>query len=243
MPLALMALVGTLGFNFQVVIPLLARFTFEGGADRLRAPRRLDGRRLGDRRARRRRSRATSPPADRGRRTRLRHRRARRRRGPEPARRGPPARGPRRRLGHLRRADQLLAPARGRAEDARPRDGPLLDRLPRLDPDRRAAERLARRGRGPARDARHGRRGRAVAAAAGRARLRSSRGARDAGGRADPGGAVQRPAMRDCDRRGGPPRRSRATRSGAEAEAEPLDLLAGLLEDRVGLVEARRRPP
>jgi MFS family permease len=31
-PLALMALVGTLGFNFQVIIPLLARFTFEGGA-------------------------------------------------------------------------------------------------------------------------------------------------------------------------------------------------------------------
>ena len=31
-PLALMALVGTLGFNFQVVIPLLARFTFDGGA-------------------------------------------------------------------------------------------------------------------------------------------------------------------------------------------------------------------
>ena len=31
-PLALMALVGTLGFNFQVIIPLLARFTFDGGA-------------------------------------------------------------------------------------------------------------------------------------------------------------------------------------------------------------------
>jgi MFS family permease len=31
-PLALMALVGTLGFNFQVVIPLLARFSFDGGA-------------------------------------------------------------------------------------------------------------------------------------------------------------------------------------------------------------------
>ncbi|HWA55560.1 MAG TPA: MFS transporter, partial [Solirubrobacterales bacterium] len=31
-PLALMALVGTLGFNFQVVLPLLARFSFEGGA-------------------------------------------------------------------------------------------------------------------------------------------------------------------------------------------------------------------
>jgi MFS family permease len=31
-PLALMALVGTLGFNFQVVLPLLARFSFNGGA-------------------------------------------------------------------------------------------------------------------------------------------------------------------------------------------------------------------
>jgi MFS family permease len=31
-PLALMALVGTLGFNFQVILPLLAKFSFEGGA-------------------------------------------------------------------------------------------------------------------------------------------------------------------------------------------------------------------
>jgi MFS family permease len=31
-PLALMALVGTLGFNFQVVLPMLARFSFDGGA-------------------------------------------------------------------------------------------------------------------------------------------------------------------------------------------------------------------
>jgi predicted MFS family arabinose efflux permease len=30
-PLAMMAVVGTLGFNFQVILPLLARFTFEGG--------------------------------------------------------------------------------------------------------------------------------------------------------------------------------------------------------------------
>jgi len=30
-PLAMMALVGTLGFNFQVVLPLLARFAFDGG--------------------------------------------------------------------------------------------------------------------------------------------------------------------------------------------------------------------
>ena len=31
-PLALMGLVGTLGFNFQVVLPLLAKFSFDGGA-------------------------------------------------------------------------------------------------------------------------------------------------------------------------------------------------------------------
>ncbi len=31
LPLAMMALVGTLGFNFQVLLPLLAKFTFEGG--------------------------------------------------------------------------------------------------------------------------------------------------------------------------------------------------------------------
>lgn len=31
-PLGLMALVGTLGFNFQVVLPLLARFSFQSGA-------------------------------------------------------------------------------------------------------------------------------------------------------------------------------------------------------------------
>jgi MFS family permease len=30
-PLALMALVGTLGLNFQVILPLLARFSFDGG--------------------------------------------------------------------------------------------------------------------------------------------------------------------------------------------------------------------
>ena len=30
-PLAMMAVVGTLGFNFQVLLPLLARFTFDGG--------------------------------------------------------------------------------------------------------------------------------------------------------------------------------------------------------------------
>ncbi len=32
-PLGLMAIVGTLGYNFQAVLPLLARFTFHGGPD------------------------------------------------------------------------------------------------------------------------------------------------------------------------------------------------------------------
>ncbi len=32
-PLAMMALVGTLAFNFQVLLPLLARFTFDGGPE------------------------------------------------------------------------------------------------------------------------------------------------------------------------------------------------------------------
>jgi MFS family permease len=31
-PLAMMAVVGTLGYNFQVILPLLAQFTFDGGA-------------------------------------------------------------------------------------------------------------------------------------------------------------------------------------------------------------------
>lgn len=33
LPLVMMAIVGTFGFNFQTVTPLLARFTFHGGAD------------------------------------------------------------------------------------------------------------------------------------------------------------------------------------------------------------------
>ena len=46
-PLGMMALVGTLAFNFQVLLPLLARFSFHGGAGRLRDAGDRDGRRLG----------------------------------------------------------------------------------------------------------------------------------------------------------------------------------------------------
>ena len=57
-PLALMALVGTLGFNFQVVLPLLAKFSFGGGAGDLRGAGLGDGGRLDRRRPRQRLPRA-----------------------------------------------------------------------------------------------------------------------------------------------------------------------------------------
>ena len=86
-PLALMALVGTLGFNFQVVLPLLAKFSFDGGADDLRGAGLGDGGRLDRRRPRQRRPRPHRPAPDRRRRARLRR--------PRPARRGDAEPGPR----------------------------------------------------------------------------------------------------------------------------------------------------
>ena len=56
----MMALVGTLSFNFQVLLPLLAAQTWHGRRD-LRAAHRGHGRRLGARRARRRRARTVDP--------------------------------------------------------------------------------------------------------------------------------------------------------------------------------------
>ena len=41
----MMALVGTLGFNFQVILPLLARFSFDGGAAAYTLAGDRDGRR------------------------------------------------------------------------------------------------------------------------------------------------------------------------------------------------------
>ena len=112
-PLALMALVGTFGFNFQVVLPLLARFSFGGGADDLRGAGLGDGGRLGRRGPRHRRPRPHRPAADRRRRARL-------RRSspcspaamPTPGPRDPGAGRARRRRGHLRGDDQLDPAAR-----------------------------------------------------------------------------------------------------------------------------------
>ena len=142
-PLALMALVGTLGFNFQVVLPLLAKFSFGGGATTYAAL--VSAMAVG----------SIAGALVNG---------AHGRTGPrliaagalafgvrallaaamptlalEIARPGPA----RRRRGDLRGDDQLDPPARRLPGDARPGDGPLLGRLPRLDPDRRPARRLA----------------------------------------------------------------------------------------------------
>ena len=74
-----------------------------------------------------------------------------RRRGRADARAaGRGARAARRRERDVRRGRQLHPAARRRARAARARHGALLRRVPRVDADRRAARRLARRGRGPA---------------------------------------------------------------------------------------------
>ena len=143
-----------------------ARLQLPGGAPaarqvqlrrRRRPPTRCwsrDGRRLDRRRPGQRRPRPHRPAPDRRRRPRLRHLRPARRGDARRCARDPDAGPARRRRGHLRRDDQLHPAARRRAGDARPGDGALFGRLPRLDPDRRAADRLALPGlrppRGPA---------------------------------------------------------------------------------------------
>ena len=179
-PLAMMVVAGVVSFNFQVLLPLLASQTWHGtaatyatltaamgvgsvlgalvagarGTRDAAAARRLGG-------AVRRRGAAGCARAV--------------VRAPG-ARAGAAGSGER----HVRRGRQLLAAARGGADAARARAGALLDRLPRLDADRRAAGRLARRGRRPAqrplRGRRRGVRGRGVRALGlTRARARNAR--------------------------------------------------------------------
>ena len=163
-PLALMALVGTLGFNFQVALPLLAKFSFGGGAGSyavlvsamgvgsivaalVNGNRGETGGRVIAAASLAFGVAALLAAAM-----------------PEPDPRGGLARRARRRRGDLRLLGQLDDPARRLGRDAGPGDGPLLDRLPRLDPDRRPADRLAggslrpARGPGPGRDLRPQRR-------------------------------------------------------------------------------------
>ncbi len=161
MPLLLMAVLGTLGFNFPVIMPLLARYSLRRRRLRLLAADGRDGSRRDHRLAADRRPQGARHERDDRRRRRLRRRRCPRRRGSDAAPRDGRAGAARRRLGALRGLDQLRPAARRRAADARPGDGALLDRLPRLDPDRRPDRGLARRGGLPAGGADDGRRGRA----------------------------------------------------------------------------------
>ena len=150
-PLLLMLVLSTIGFNFQVVIPLLADRSLRRRRLRLFAADGRDGRRLDHRRAHRRHARTRvsreliTPP----------------RSASASPRCSPPSAPPlplemlalgaaRRLFGDVRGRDQLGPAARRRAGDARPGDGRLLDRLPRLDRRRRADHRLARRGDQPA---------------------------------------------------------------------------------------------
>ena len=142
-PLALMALVGTFGFNFQVILPLLARFSFGGGAGvyaalvSAMAVGSVAGALVTGSHGR------TSPRLIAG--------AALAFGGAALLAAAAPAMAVEiaalvllgRRLGHLRRNHQLLAPAGGNPPHARPSDVPLLSRLPRLDPHRRPPGRLA----------------------------------------------------------------------------------------------------
>ncbi len=158
-PLAVMALVGTLSFNFQVILPLLARFAFHGTAATyaVLTSAMAIGAVAGALAASTREtikpglitvaalgfgifSLAAAAGAD----TRPRGHRPRRHR---------------RRERHLRGEHQLHSPAVRGARDARARDGALQHRVPRLDADRRPDHRLARRRRRSAEHAR-ARRGR-----------------------------------------------------------------------------------
>ena len=118
---------------------------------RVYGARRRDGGRLGSRRPRHRRPRPGHRTAAGRLRGGLRRNRAARRRGAVAAPGAGRVRAARSSQRHVRRRRQLDPPARGEPGDARPGDGALLGRLPRLDADRRPARRLARRGCRPAR--------------------------------------------------------------------------------------------
>ena len=158
-PLAMMALVGTISFNFQVLLPLLADFTWHGtastyalltaamgvgsvaGALAAGARGRVSGGLLVVASA----LFGLVPGPGRG--------------GADAGAADPGAGAAGRGLGDVRRGREQHAAGRGRAGDARARDGAVLDRLPGLDADRRAAGRLAGRGRRTASRSVGGRRG------------------------------------------------------------------------------------
>ena len=140
-PLAMMALVGTLAYEFQVSLPVMARPRAARRGGGLRLHDRGDGRGSDRRRTGRRGARPHRPaPGDhRGRG--LRGRAGPRRAGADARRRADRAGAGRRRerLVHVKR--QLDAPAGCRPRDARPRDGAVVRRVAGHHADRRAADR------------------------------------------------------------------------------------------------------
>ena len=150
MPLALMALVGALAFNFPTVLPLMAKFTFHGDASTyaLLTSAMGAGAVLG---ALVNGARGRVSPALVAR-VGLRLRRGARG-GRGRARAGGRARAPAaggRRERHVQRGGQHDAAALRRAAPARARDGDLRDGLRRHDADRRTARGLAVPERRPA---------------------------------------------------------------------------------------------
>ncbi len=199
-PLLLMLVLGTFGFNFQVIIPLLAERTFDGNVSAYSLLMIAMG--VGSIAgaltvgARQQASKALIAGAA----ARLRRRRHARRSGADAPARDGRARPPRARLGHLRRRHQLRPAARRRPGHARPRDGALLDRLPRLHTSGRPTGRLAGGERRPE-----------GAAGAGGSRRAGGRGGRSAPlERAPPGGNGRRRA--GPVRRAPPPSRRSRTR-------------------------------
>ena len=146
-----MAVVGTLAFNFQVLLPLLGRFTFDGGAGAYTALAMamalgsIAGALTTGARGRVSERLLIGSAAAFGLSSLLAAAR------PDPGSRAARAGPARRRERNLRRRDQLDPAARGERRDAGQGDGALLGRLPRLDSDRRAARGLAGRAGGPAR--------------------------------------------------------------------------------------------
>ncbi len=142
-PLGLMAVVGTFGYNFQTILPLLARFTFGGGATVYAAL--VTAMAVGSvggalaTGARGRTSAAVIAAAALGFGVLSLLAAA----APSLAFELPLLALLGADDGDLRRQPQLLSPARGPARDAGPGHGPVLDRLPRFDRDRRTDLRLA----------------------------------------------------------------------------------------------------
>ena len=214
-PVAMMAVIGTLGLNFHVLLPLLARESFGGGPAELLGARDRHGRRRGGGRARDRRPRADRRALARRLGARVRRVLAARDGGAQPRapgrRAGPARRGER----HLRGRRQLDASAERRARDAGAGHGSLLDRLHGLDADRRADRRRDLRGVGRAGRARPGRRR--------RARNRRRRGPRPSGAfgsrevSSEP--AAEAAASASGSGRDRDPACERASRAGAPATA------------------------